>query len=191
MFVRLAVNVSMTVIPFYAEYVLEFGKKEPEPENGFGEREDKIPDQVAIIPLITYCCSILYSLFLYKRMMNYFGNRLIPMFIGVIIISVSSIPYLFMSRDFRWLVYIVCGIQGVGLALLLNTATSLISDVIGSDDKSSAFVYGAYSLLDKFSGGFVLVLIAEETKNPTALRYFAGLLPPVTAAAAFGLTYLG
>lgn len=39
MFVRLAVNVSMTVIPFYAEYVLEFGKKE-EPN----EREDKIPD---------------------------------------------------------------------------------------------------------------------------------------------------
>lgn len=124
-------------------------------------------------------------------MMNYFGSRLKPMFIGVVVITVSSIPYIFMQVSYRWLIYIVCGIQGVGLAILLNTATSLISDVIGSDDKSSAFVYGAYSLLDKFSGGIVLVLIAEETENVTALRYFAGLLPPVTAAAAFGMTYLG
>lgn len=45
MFVRLAVNVSMTIIPFYAEYVLEFGKEEkPDPTTGLTERDDKIPD---------------------------------------------------------------------------------------------------------------------------------------------------
>jgi len=34
---------------------------------------------------------------------------------------------------------------------MLNTATSLISDVIGSDAENSAFVYGCYSLFDKFA----------------------------------------
>jgi len=55
-----------------------------------------------------------------------------------------------MEQSFRWLVYFCCGLQGIGLATLLNTATSLISDVIGGDEESSAFVYGSYSLLDKF-----------------------------------------
>ena len=33
---------------------------------------------------------------------------------------------------------------------MINTATSLISDVIGTDSKNSAFVYGFYSLMDRF-----------------------------------------
>ena len=33
---------------------------------------------------------------------------------------------------------------------MLNTGTSLISDVLGKDNKSAAFVYGVYSLFDKF-----------------------------------------
>ena len=42
---------------------------------------------------------------------------------------------------------------------MLNTATSLISDVIGSDAENSAFVYGVYSLFDKFANGFLLYYI--------------------------------
>ena len=49
---------------------------------------------------------------------------------------------------------------------MLNTAVSLISDVIGKDDKSSAFVYGVYSLLDKFANGAILwYLIRNYSKD--------------------------
>ena len=42
---------------------------------------------------------------------------------------------------------------------MINTATSLISDVIGNDSENSAFVYGCYSLFDKFANGGLLLWI--------------------------------
>ncbi len=45
------------------------------------------------------------------------------------------------------------------MAIMLNTATSLISDVIGNDSENSAFVYGCYSLFDKFANGALLYWI--------------------------------
>ena len=44
---------------------------------------------------------------------------------------------------------------------MLNTATSLISDVIGKDAESSAFVYGAYSFFDKVTNGVLIFLVTS------------------------------
>lgn len=50
-----------------------------------------------------------------------------------------------------------------------NTATSLISDVIGNDTANSAFVYGVYSLFDKFANGgilfFMIANFASDGRN--------------------------
>ena len=89
---------------------------------------------------------MIFSLLFYGRLVAAFGNRLHPLLIGVILTVGSSIPFYFMRPSFSWLVYVVVGFQGIGLAIMLNIATSLISDVIGNDDQSSAFVYGTYSL---------------------------------------------
>lgn len=40
--------------------------------------------------------------------------------------------------------------------MMLNTGTACISDVIGQDNTSAAFVYGCYSLADKFANGILL-----------------------------------
>ena len=79
---------------------------------------------------------MVFSLFFYKKMMEKLKNRFIPLFISVIVIFVGSLPFIFLTKDdnVRWLVYVLSSIQGVGLAIMLNTATSLISDVIGKDD---------------------------------------------------------
>jgi len=75
---------------------------------------------------------------------------------------------------------------------MLNTATSLISDVIGKDDQSSAFVYGAYSFFDKVANGILIFFItAYYNKKEMPLRYIIGLTPVICSVAAFGLTYLG
>ena len=42
---------------------------------------------------------------------------------------------------------------------MLSTGINLISDVVGSKGKTGAFVFGIYSLLDKFSCGIVIFLI--------------------------------
>ena len=83
-------------------------------------------------------------------------------------------------------------VQGVGLAIMINTATSLISDVIGKDDQSSAFVYGAYSFFDKVSNGVIIFgITASWIENETALRWCIAVIPAGCGLAAFILAYAG
>ena len=78
------------------------------------------------------------------------------------------------------------------MAIMLNTATSLISDVIGKDDQSSAFVYGAYSFFDKVANGIIIFFItAYFNKNPDALRFIIGLTPIICSITSFGLSFIG
>ncbi len=75
---------------------------------------------------------------------------------------------------------------------MLNTATSLISDVIGKDADSSAFVYGAYSFFDKVANGVIIFIITSNyNHNDEALRWIIGMTPIICSISAFALTYLG
>lgn len=57
--------------------------------------------------------------------------------------------------------YILAFVQGLGLIIMLNTSTSLISDVIGNDSANAAFVYGVYSLFDKLANGSLLFFMVD------------------------------
>lgn len=75
---------------------------------------------------------------------------------------------------------------------MLNTATSLISDVIGKSEASSAFVYGAYGFFDKVANGvLIFVITAYYNKDETALKWIIGLTPPLCALFAYLFTYIG
>ena len=50
-------------------------------------------------------------------------------------------------------IFIVALLIGLGGAAMLIISLSITADLIGEDTESSAFVYGAMSLLDKFSNG--------------------------------------
>ena len=150
MFARMVMNLSMSIQPFYAIYVLKVSKEEDEPN----------PPFIALVPLASFICSAAFSLLIYKRMVQYFGNRSMPLLIGAIVITIGSVPYIFMQPSFKWLIFVCAGIQGIGIGTLVNTSTSIISDMIGTDNKNSAFVYGFYSLMDKISSGILLTLIS-------------------------------
>ena len=80
------------------------------------------------------------------------------------------------------MVYVLSPLQGIGIALLLNSSTALISDVIGEDTDSAGFVYGIYSFLDKFANGFMLFwLVAEYSEDAWALRWILSLTPTLAA----------
>ena len=116
------------------------------------------------------------------------------MAISVVITSLGTIPYFFLTTDTstRWLVYPLAAVQGVGIAMILNTSTSLISDVIGSDSESSAFVYGIYSFLDKIANGFLLYfLVANYSTSDMPLRYIVVVIPVASAIGTAVLTWLG
>lgn len=184
MLVRIAVNVTMSVQPFYLIHVTGFVTTEDNPT----------PIAIALTPLVSYITSLIFSLLLYKPMLERLRNRFYPLFLSIMIISLGSLPYIFLDSnpDVRWLVYVLSSIQGVGLAIMLNTATSLISDVIGKDADSSAFVYGSYSFFDKVANGVIIFIITSKyNTEANALRWIIGTIPVICSIAAFGLTYLG
>lgn len=123
MMARMTVNVTMTLTPFYLIHVLNFKYIEGEP----------LRPEIATVPLASYTTSMLFSLFGYAALVRRFGNRTTPLLIGSVVTCMASVPFLFMCSEISWLVYIAASFQGVGLSIMLNIATSLISDVIGHD----------------------------------------------------------
>lgn len=189
MLVRLAMNLTMTVIPFYLNTVLGVPKPDEPGQSGVDIR-------IAIVPMVSFVASAIFSLFFYNKLIRMFGNRIIPLLIGACIISLGSLPYVFMSDPWGlYMIYACVAVQGIGLAILLNTATSLISDVIGSDEAakaSSAFVFGVYSFFDKMSSGVVLFIATSYLlENVWALRMIAGVLPIAAGFGSWGLCWLG
>lgn len=185
MFARIALNTNATMQPLYLTTVTRFGENLPEGET---------PPELALVPLLSYITSMLFSVFLQAKITQTYRNRLIPLMMSVVITSISSLPFAFLSAEnwSRQLVYILAAMQGVGIALMLNTGTSLINDVIGNDTQSAAFVYGVYSFLDKLANGILLFwLVAAYSKNETALRWIMGLVPTLSAAATAILTWIG
>ena len=76
---------------------------------------------------------------------------------------------------------------------MLNTATSLISDVIGNESESAAFVYGSYSLFDKFANGILLYWIISSYSDgqPQVLRWIITVTSISCSILAYVFTYLG
>lgn len=75
---------------------------------------------------------------------------------------------------------------------MLNTATSLISDVIGDDTEESAFVYGVYSFLDKLANGLLLFYIVNNYTNSSYhLKWVMAIVPVTCSIIAYLLTYIG
>ncbi len=114
------------------------------------------------------------------------------MFIAVVITAIGCVPLIFIPVSMNWLVYIFCPITQVGMAIMINISTSLISDVIGKDAESSAFVYGFYSFMDKIANGFAIersLKLFEE--SALGLSIIMAFLPILCALIAFILTFVG
>jgi hypothetical protein len=182
MFARLALNSNATMMPFYLITVTKF-----QPLEGLN-----ISPEIALVPLITYISSLLFTLFAQKPLTQHYANRFIPMLMSLGVTTLGALPLLFIDENTRWFVLPCAALIGLGLALMLNTGTSLISDVLGNDVKSAAFVYGAYSLLDKFANGFLLYwLVAAYATDEQALPYIISLVPILSALGTTIVTFIG
>jgi Na+/melibiose symporter-like transporter len=114
------------------------------------------------------------------------------MAVAIVIVTIGSVPLFILDKNTRFWMYVCSPIVQVGLAIMINISTSLISDVIGKDAESSAFVYGFYSFMDKIANGFAIERALKLfEKNFTGLRVIMGGLPIFCSIAAFLLTFLG
>ena len=172
MMARIAFNCLATIWPFYLQIVCGF----------VGNGNSPTSVQLAIVPLVNYVSSMLFSIFLQAKFTQALQSRVKPIMLSAVLIIVGSLPLALLSPastwSTKWLVYPCAAVQGVGTAILLNTSTSIISDVIGTNQSSSAFVYGMYSFLDKFANGFLISwLVAAYQKKEGDLRIIIVTVP--------------
>jgi Na+/melibiose symporter-like transporter len=185
MFVRLSINVTQSVIPFYMESILNYKKTE-----GGGT-----PVEISIVLLISTIGSILNSLFIQewieKRIKNSRKKRLFMLAMSALSVTIGCLPMYFLDGTFRYPIYILAFIFGIGFSQGLSTVSSLTNDVVGSKGAQGAFVYGAYSFTDKLSCGIVLALFLPYAKrDAVVLKYSMPIFPPASLICAFIIVYI-
>lgn len=119
------------------------------------------------MPLIVYLNSVISS-FTLNKFYSRFGRKA-ALSTGTIIATVSLGSMLLLHEGNGWVMYIIAIFIGIIInymigfsqTMVLSTGINFISDVVGTKAKTGAFVFGIYSLLDKFSAGIVIFLIGN------------------------------
>ena len=179
MFVRLSINITQSVIPFYMEYMLKYQKT----------ADGGTPIEISIVLLISTLGSILNSTILQSAIVsnikNPKNNRLFMITIASFFVLIGCVPMFFLSSEFRYPIYGLSFFFGIGFSQGLSTVSNLINDVVGSKGAQGAFVYGAYSFADKLSCGLVLAFFIPIADNVSVLRYSMPIFPPASLICAF------
>lgn len=82
-------------------------------------------------------------------------------------------------------------IQGCGMANMMNTSTSLVSEMIGHDDHASAIVFASFNIIESFSNGGVAWLLTtfDLVASATAMRWIMSVVPIGCAVVAYIASY--
>lgn len=180
MFVRLSINITGSMIPFYLQFVLNF-------ERG---PQGQTPITFSIVLLVSMSGSVFNSLVIQKFLLKS-KDRLVMIMYSGLFVCIGCLPIIYIVESNRWIIYILCFIFGLGFSLGLSTASSLINDVVGSKGKKGAFVYGAYSFSDKMSCGIVLFFFMKYVKNNgPLLKFMTALLAPISMLFAFLMVFI-
>lgn len=152
MLARVSLNVIMTIFPFYLEEVTSFRSSSEEPTS----------KALALVPLVFFASQTFFTVTLNSRFNQYVTTKESQMFLVTLLSIVSSLPMALLSAHNSQLIYLLSALQGISLIIFLNTATTLISSLIGHDTENSAFVYGIYSFLDKLANGTILFILVRD-----------------------------
>jgi Na+/melibiose symporter-like transporter len=179
MCVRLYTNIFGTLLPFYLIDVLHMGTDD----------KDSVSFNLALVPMLTYASSVVVSTQL-NRFYHRFGRKK-ALFVGTAICLVCLVVMALLKEQNNWVMYIVALFIGASQSLVLSTGINLISDVVGAKAKTGAFVFGIYSLLDKFSSGIAIFLIGNAdsysktselitTEDVSFIRFTMVLVPGIS-----------
>lgn len=177
MFIRMAINVSNTMIPFYCKNILDWKKE-----------DGSTPIEISIFLIILNSSSVFNSAFLENYVLSFVNkknHRITVFIISLLVVSIGCIPLYFLGPNSAWVSYIMAFPIGIGFSMGLSGASSLINDLVGSNGSKGAIVYGTYSFMDKISCGvliFFMIQFAEN--NVTVLKIFISYFPTISIFAA-------
>jgi MFS family permease len=82
-------------------------------------------------------------------------------------------------------------LQGAGLANMMNSSTSLVSEMIGQDDEASAVVFASFNIVESFSvGGVGFIIISMGlTDEARCLKFILALMPIICALLAYAISW--
>jgi Na+/melibiose symporter-like transporter len=156
----------------------------------------------ALVPAIIYICSFVVSVLLQEIPWN--GKRLKAYYTaGGIIWIFCGAAILLLPRDISSFMYAISVFIGIANALMMVTAISMQSVLVGAEVGGCAFVCGSLSFLDKMSCGLALyVLQSHQTTSPrgqlnnnqqsvylSVTRYGLGLVPALCSFVGVAVTF--
>ncbi|EQC25396.1 hypothetical protein SDRG_16723 [Saprolegnia diclina VS20] len=154
---RLSVNVTQVYIPFFLTISLHMNAA-----------------SMAIVPLLVYL-----SGFVATFGMRYMNDRMgregtFAFGTGLMVLSLIASWYLTIETS-HW-IYPLSTLLGFGQSVVMVTSVCLEGDLVGDQNESGAFVYGAMSFTDKISNGIAVLLIQNArqalTNDALADAYF-------------------
>ncbi|KAG5538965.1 hypothetical protein RHGRI_019496 [Rhododendron griersonianum] len=143
---RLVTNVSQAFLAFYVINDLQMAQSSK-----------------AVVPAIIYISSFIVSVLLQE--FTWTGKRLKLFYSagGILWIFCGS-GFLFLPRNIHAAMYFLSIVIGIANALMMVTAISMQSILVGQDLNGCAFVYGSLSFMDKISCGIALYIL-ESYQN--------------------------
>ncbi|KAH6789673.1 Major facilitator superfamily protein [Perilla frutescens var. frutescens] len=172
---RLVTNVSQAFLAFYVINELRMDQSSK-----------------ALVPAVIYVCSFVTSIILQEITWN--SQRLkVSYSAGGLLWMISGVGILFLPSSMKAFMYLLSVVIGVANALMMVSAVSMQSFLVGRDLNGCAFVYGSLSFLDKILCGLALsVLESYQSSTPevrnchpvfsfSVNRYGLGLVPAVSA----------
>lgn len=175
---RLVTNVSQAFLAFYVINDLQMAQSSK-----------------ALIPAIIYISSFVVSVLLQE--ITWTGQRLKLFYsAGGILWILCGAGLLFLPASMDAALYFLSIVIGIANALMMVTAISMQSFLVGQDLNGCAFVYGSLSFMDKISCGIALyILESYQNTSPNLMgcssliscfsvsRMGLGLIPAVCALA--------
>ena len=82
--------------------------------------------------------------------------------------------------------------QGAGLANMMNTSTSLVSEMIGQDDEASAKVFACFNIIESFSVGGVgyIIMACGLTESASSLKFTLSCMPVICAISCYIISWI-
>lgn len=182
---RLVTNVSQAFLAFYVINDLQMAMSSK-----------------ALVPAIIYICSFVVSVLLQE--IKWTGKRLKLFYsAGGILWILCGLVILILPKGLPGAMYLLSILIGIANALMMVTAISMQSFLVGDDLNGCAFVYGSLSFFDKISCGIALyVLESYQNLSPnlkgcgsfiscfSVTRIGLGLVPGFSALLGVAVTYM-
>ena len=107
----------------------------------------------------------------------------------------GSFLFFMVVNDPFWtpvMVYTGMFIQGLGMANIMNTSVSLVSEMIGQDDESSAIVFASFNIIESFTNGGVIYILNtfKFVNDGFSMKITLSLIPIICASGAYFISWI-